>query len=176
MLSRPDDTFVIGHAASGKSAWAENEVLHMASAGSGRAIYVATAEALDAEMKAKVARHAARRGSGWTLVETPFDLAATCAERRAGEVVLIDCATMWLTRLVMARRDWRRPAQDWITAMTASPACYVVVTNDVGGGVVPDNAVARAFQRDQGLLNQQLAAAMARVVLVTAGLPMRLKG
>lgn len=171
-----DDTLVIGHAASGKSAWAEGVVLQTASETGARAVYVATAAVLDEEMRAKVAAHAARRGPDWTLIETPADLARTCAARGADEVALVDCATLWLTSLAMEGRDWCGPAEDWIAAMAASPARFVVVTNDVGGGVVPDNAMARAFQRDQGALNQRLAAAMARVVLVTAGLPLRLKG
>lgn len=175
MLPPRDNVLVIGHAASGKSAWAEAEARRLA--GPTRAlVYVATAEALDAEMGRKVAVHAARRGAGWTLVETPSDLAAACAGRVAGEVVLVDCATMWLTGHAMAERDWREPAEAWIEAMAASQARFVVVTNDVGGGVVPGNAMARAFQRDQGLLNQRLAAALPRVVSVTAGLAARLKG
>ena len=167
---------VLGHAASGKSAWAEVEALRMAEETGGGAIYVATAEAWDQEMKAKIDTHAARRGARWTLVETPPDLAAACAEAADGAVVLVDCATLWLTALTMAGRDWRGPAEAWVAAMAAGPARFVVVTNDVGGGVVPDNAAARAFQRDQGALNVLLAAALPRVATVTAGLPMRLKG
>lgn len=170
------DILVIGHAASGKSVWAERETLRMSVQTGGRAVYVATADASDAEMRAKIADHAARRDPAWALIETPPDLAATCAARSPDEVVLVDCATLWLTSMTMAGRDWRRPAEAWIAAMAAGPARFVVVTNDVGGGVVPDNAMARAFQRDQGALNQALAAAMARVVAVTAGLPARLKG
>ena len=170
-----DDTLVIGHAASGKSAWAESMVLAMAAEAGGRAVYVATAAVLDGEMRARVAAHTARRGQDWDLIETPPDLALACAARRQKETVLVDCATLWLTSLVIAGRDWRGPAEAWIDAMATSPARFVVVTNDVGGGVVPDNALARRFQRDQGALNQMLAAAMPRVVVVTAGLPLWLK-
>ena len=138
-----------------------------------RPIYVATARASDAEMRAKIAAHAVRRGPDWTLSEAPDDLASACGGRGADEVVLVDCATMWLANLGEA--DWRAPAEAWIAAMTRSPARFVVVTNDVGGGIVPANAMARAFQRAQGALNQRLAQAATRVVLVTAGLAQVLK-
>ncbi len=166
---------VIGHAASGKSDWAEAQALAMADGGPGRAVYVATAEAWDDEMKARIADHAARRGAAWRLIERPPDLAAACAGLAAADVALVDCATLWLTSLVMRGAQWRDPAEAWIAAMRAGPARFVVVTNDVGGGVVPDNAAARAFQRDQGALNRMLAAALPRVATVTAGLPVWLK-
>ncbi|WP_299816508.1 bifunctional adenosylcobinamide kinase/adenosylcobinamide-phosphate guanylyltransferase [uncultured Jannaschia sp.] len=162
---------VLGHAASGKSLWAEGETRCQA----GDHVYVATARAGDAEMKAKIDLHAARRGADWTLVEAPVDLAATCARAGPKQVVLVDCATMWLANLMMEGADWHGPAEAWIGAMAEAPARFVVVSNDVGGGVTPDNALARAFQRAQGALNQRLAAAMDAAVLVTAGLPQRLK-
>lgn len=164
-------TLVLGHAASGKSAWAEREVLRMA----GTALYIATAVAGDAEMRAKIALHATRRGAEWSLVEAPLDLARACASVEEGAAVLVDCATLWLTNLTMEGRDWQPAAAAWIAAMAASGARFTVVSNDVGGGITPDNAMARAFRRDQGALNQRLAAAAERVVLVTAGLPLELK-
>ncbi|SFJ36401.1 bifunctional adenosylcobinamide kinase/adenosylcobinamide-phosphate guanylyltransferase [Jannaschia pohangensis] len=164
-------TVVLGHAASGKSRWAEDEVDRL----DGAAIYVATARIWDAEMGTKVAAHAARRGTGWALIEEPLDLATVCAARQAGEVVLIDCATLWLTNLMMDDIDWQAAALKWFSAMSDSPATFVVVTNDVGGGVTPDNAMARQFQRMQGQLNQELAALADRVILVTAGLAQVLK-
>ncbi|MDB2407757.1 bifunctional adenosylcobinamide kinase/adenosylcobinamide-phosphate guanylyltransferase [Jannaschia sp.] len=168
MSDTPAITLVLGHAASGKSAWAEGQVLAQ-----GAATYVATAALWDEEMQEKARAHAARRGPDWTLIDGPEDLAATC--RALKGPVLIDCATMWLTGLVLADRDWVAPATDWIAAMQASQATFHVVSNDVGGGVTPDNALARRFQRAQGALNQQLATAADRVILVTAGLPMILK-
>lgn len=164
-------TLVLGHASSGKSAWAEAEAVE----NSHRLIYVATSRLWDEEMTAKARDHAARRGSRWTLVEEPVDLAAICAARQADEMALIDCATMWLTNLIMDETPWEAPAEAWIAAMTTSPALFIVVSNDVGGGVTPDNELARRFQRAQGALNQRLAAAAGRVVLVTAGLAQVLK-
>lgn len=166
-----DITLVLGHAASGKSLWAEREVLRRG----GPMIYVATARVGDAEMRAKVRAHADRRGPEWTLIEAPDDLEAVCADRAAGDMVLIDCATLWLTNRMMDDDDWQALANEWISAMKAAPARFVVVSNDVGGGVTPDNAMARRFQRMQGDLNQRLAAAADAVYLVTAGLPQRLK-
>jgi adenosylcobinamide kinase/adenosylcobinamide-phosphate guanylyltransferase len=162
-------TLVLGHAASGKSAYAEAATL----AETGHAAYVATAALRDEEMRAKARAHAARRGPAWTLVEQPQDLAATCAGLTGP--VLIDCATLWLTPLVIEDRDWHAAAAAWIAAMRAAEATFHVVSNDVGGGVTPENALARRFQRAQGALNRMLAAEADRVVLVTAGLPQVLK-
>ncbi|WGH80022.1 bifunctional adenosylcobinamide kinase/adenosylcobinamide-phosphate guanylyltransferase [Jannaschia ovalis] len=164
-------TLVLGHAASGKSDWAEAAVRATGAA----PVYVATAQALDAEMSNKIKAHAARRGPEWRLVEAPLDLAAACEPARDGEVWLIDCATMWLTNKIMADADWHEPAEAWLAHVADSPAGFVVVSNDVGGGVTPDNSLARRFQREQGALNQRLARAADRVVLVTAGLAQRLK-
>lgn len=171
MSENSDITLALGHAASGKSLWAEEEVARRG----GRKIYVATARIWDEEVRAKVAAHAARRGSDWTLVETPDDLAATCDGFGAGDTVLIDCATMWLTNQMMDENDWQTLANAWLSAMRRTPARFVIVSNDVGGGITPDNAMARRFQRMQGDLNQQFAAAADHVFLITAGLPQRLK-
>lgn len=141
----------------------------------GRPVYVATSRILDRDMAQKIADHAARRGPDWTLIEEPIDLPSVCASRMVGETVLIDCATMWLTNLMMDDLPWEDRADAWIAAMGAAPARFVVVSNDVGGGVTPDNAMARRFQRMQGALNQRLAAALDAVTLVTAGLPQHLK-
>lgn len=171
MSQKSDLLFVLGHAGSGKSLWAEVETVRLG----GVPRYVATARVWDDEIREKVAKHAARRGSEWTLSEVPTDLAGACARFGSGDVVLIDCATMWLTNLLMDEVDETPLAEDWLRAMKDSAARFVVVSNDVGGGVTPDNALARRFQRRQGALNQHLAAAADRVVLVTAGLPQWLK-
>ncbi|WP_235962441.1 bifunctional adenosylcobinamide kinase/adenosylcobinamide-phosphate guanylyltransferase [Jannaschia marina] len=166
-----DITLVLGHTASGKSLWAEEEIALMR----GRKKYVATSRLLDSEMHKKAALHAARRGDDWRVHEESVDLAAVCATFGTGDAVLVDCATMWLTNLMMDDVDWEPRAEAWLAAMHASTARFVVVSNDVGGGVTPDNTMARRFQRMQGALNQRLAAAADRVFLVTAGLPLRLK-
>ena len=167
----PPLTLVIGGAASGKSALAERLVV---ATGRPRR-YVATAEAWDDEMAARIAAHRARR-DGWTTVEAPHDLAGALAGAAAGEAVLVDCATLWLTNRMLAGADPAAEAAALAAALAACAAPVVVVTNEVGQGIVPDNALARAFRDAQGRLNQRLAAAAGRVVLVTAGLPLALKG
>lgn len=171
MAIRNKITLVLGHAASGKSSWAEAEVARLG----GPKVYVATARLWDDEMRAKALAHAEDRGPDWTLIEEETDLAATCASATDDSVVLVDCATMWLTNLLMDDLDPAQPLQAWMQAMETSPARFVIVSNDVGGGVTPDNALARRFQRAQGRLNAQLAALADRVFWVRAGLPQQLK-
>ena len=164
-------TLVLGGARSGKSAYAESLV-----AGPG-AVYVATAEAIDDEMGERIARHRARRGAGWTTVEAPLDLAAAlraCAPAASGGV-LVDCLTVWLGNLMHAGRDIDREAGSLLESLAVPPVPVVLVANEVGLGVVPDNPMARAFRDHAGRLNQALAARADRVVLVTAGIPLVLK-
>ena len=164
----------MGHAASGKSEWAEREVRAAARAEGRRPTYLATARAGDREVAVKVAAHAARRGDEWDLVEEPVDL--TSAAAALDGPVLIDCLTMWLTNMLPDGDRWEENAQAWLDKMAdADSARFWLVSNDVGGGVTPANALARRFQRMQGLLNQRVAARADRVVLVTAGLAQELK-
>ena len=167
-------TLVLGGARSGKSAYAESLV-----AGPG-AVYVATAEAIDDEMGERIARHRARRrGEGWTTVEAPLDLAAALRAHAPGASgVLVDCLTVWLGNLMHAGRDIDRETGSLLESLAGPPAPpvpIVLVANEVGLGVVPDNPMARAFRDHAGRLNQALAARADRVVLVTAGIPLVLK-
>lgn len=163
-------TLVLGGARSGKSAYAESLV-----AGPG-AVYVATAEAIDDEMGERIARHRARRGAGWTTVEAPLDPAAALRAHAPGvSGVLVDCLTVWIGNLMHAGRDIDREAGSLLESLAVPPAPVVVVANEVGLGVVPDNPMARAFRDHAGSLNQALAARADRVVLVTAGIPLVLK-
>lgn len=172
-MSLPRLTLVIGGAASGKSAQAEALVRDQ----SGTRVYIATAQAFDDEMKAKIARHREMRAEhGWRTIEAPFDACAAVSELRAGEVALFDCATFWLSNLMLAERDWRAEADRLLAALASTPAPVVVVTNETGQGIVPENALARAFRQAQGELNQLLAAQADLVVAVMAGLPLVLKG
>ncbi len=141
-----------------------------------RSVYFATTRNADGEIRGKVEIHRRRRGVRWRTVDVPRDIAGAFAEISGDEAVLVDCATMWLANLGEDGVDWRPEAERMIEAMARCPARVCVVTNDVGGGVVPANALARRFQRDQGELNQRLARALGHVVLVTAGLPLALKG
>jgi adenosylcobinamide kinase/adenosylcobinamide-phosphate guanylyltransferase len=164
-------TLVLGGASSGKSAEAERRVT-----ATGRArVYIATAEAWDDEMAAKIARHRAARGPAWRTVEAPRDLPAALATVTADEAVLIDCATLWLTNLMLADSDLAAAEAALLAAIDACPAPVVIVSNEVGQGIVPDNALSRRFRTAQGGLNQRLAARAASVVAVMAGLPLTLK-
>jgi adenosylcobinamide kinase/adenosylcobinamide-phosphate guanylyltransferase len=166
-------SLVIGGARSGKSAFAERLVL-----GSGlQPVYVATATAFDGEMADRIAAHRADRdGKGWRTLEAPRDLSAALAGATAGEAVLVDCATLWLTNALLDGADLTAEAAALEAALAACAAPVVVVSNEVGFGIVPDNALARAFRDAQGRLNQRLAAAAGLAVLVAAGLPVVLKG
>ncbi|GAW36639.1 bifunctional adenosylcobalamin biosynthesis protein CobP [Roseovarius sp. A-2] len=165
-------TLVLGGAASGKSAYAEGLVR---AAGRPR-IYLATAEAHDAEMRAKLERHRARRGPDWRTVEAARDIGPALAQAGSGDVVLLDCATMWLSNHLLAESDLAQAEAALVAALDSCAAPVVVVSNEVGLSVVPDNALARRFQNAQGALNQRLAARAGLVVNVIAGLPQVLKG
>lgn len=169
----PALSMVIGGARSGKSALAERLVL-----ASGRTpVYLATAEAHDDEMAARIAAHqAARAGTGWRTVEAPRDLAPALADATVGEAVLLDCATLWLTNAILAGADLATEQAALLAALAGCKAPVVVVTNEVGLSIVPENALARAFRDAQGRLNQRLAAEAGLVVAVWAGLPLVLKG
>lgn len=168
----PHLTFVLGAAASGKSAWAERL---LAATGQPK-VYIATAESRDEEMQVKIVAHQARRGAGWTTVEAPHDLETPLAAVGADEAVLIDCATLWLANLMAAKADLTNEESRLFHALNRCAGSVCVVSNEVGAGIVPDNALARRFRAAQGRLNQGLAARAGLVVQVVAGLPLVLKG
>lgn len=165
-------TLVLGGARSGKSRFAERLV-----AGSGlRPVYVATARAGDAEMAARIAAHRARRGNAWTVVEEPLDLPGALAAAPPDSAVLVDCLTLWLANLMAAGRDAGAAGDALVAALAARARPPVVlVSNEVGQGVVPGNPLARRFRDAAGRLHQDIAAAADRVCFVTAGLPHWLK-
>ena len=165
-------TLVIGGARSGKSSFAEGLV--MATDRPRR--YIATAQAWDAEMRSRIAQHRDQRGDGWITVEAPLGLAGALADARANEVVLVDCATLWLSNHLLAEADLEAEAAKLQAAIAECAAPIVVVSNEVGWSIVPDNALARAFRDAQGRLNQRMAAQAGLVVAVMAGLPIVLKG
>lgn len=168
----PKLSFVLGGAASGKSAFAEALVVQT---GAPR-VYLATSEIYDDETRQKVKAHLAQRGEGWRTIEAPMDLAPALASVSENEVLLLDCATMWLTNQMMAEADLAAEAEGLIQQITACAGRVVVVSNEVGMGIVPDNALARRFRNAQGKLNQRLAAEADLAVFVIAGLPTVLKG
>jgi adenosylcobinamide kinase/adenosylcobinamide-phosphate guanylyltransferase len=162
-------TLVLGGARSGKSRHAESLIM----AGPSPWVYVATAEPLDDEMTARIAAHRARRGTGWRAVEAPRDLAGALAGIR--NAVLVDCLTLWLSNLMLADADIEAETARLEGALTNAAVPVVLVSNEVGFGIVPDNALARRFRDAQGRLNQRIAARADRVVLMVAGLPLVVK-
>lgn len=172
MWNLPRLSLVVGGARSGKSRAAERLV-----SGTGRGRhYIATAQAWDDEMRARIAAHQDDRGPDWQTHEAPRDIAGVLAGLPAEAVVLLDCATLWLTNVLLAEGDIEAETRGLLAALRASAAPVVVVSNEVGWGIVPENALARAFRDHQGRLNQRLAAEAGLVLGVMAGLPFALKG
>ena len=168
----PRLTLVLGGARSGKSRYAEALITGCPSPW----IYLATAQAYDEEMTSRIAEHKARRPQGWRTIETPLDLAAAVMANGGSETpLLIDCLTLWLSNVMLTGRDVATACRELVDALTATAGPIVAVSNEVGLGIVPDNALARAFRDAQGRLNQDIAAAADRVILMTAGLPLTLK-
>lgn len=164
-------TFVLGGARSGKSTYAET----LASGFPAPWRYVATAQALDDEMRERIDLHRARRGNDWMTAEAPYDLAGALAEAPDGQPVLIDCLTLWLSNHLLAGHDVEAECDGLASALAKPRGPWFVVSNEVGLGLVPDNALGRRFRDAQGRLNKQVAEAADRVVMMVAGLPMQVK-
>jgi adenosylcobinamide kinase/adenosylcobinamide-phosphate guanylyltransferase len=171
-MSKARAILVLGGARSGKSRYAETLL-----AASGRTpIVIATAEAGDAEMAERIEAHRAARPAGWRTIETPLDLAAAIRSAcQPDHVVLVDCVTLWLCNLFMAERAIMPEVQALAETVAQAAGPLVLVSNEVGGGIVPDSDLGRRFRDEQGWLNQRLAQVCDHVVLVTAGLPQLLK-
>ncbi len=166
-----DVTLVLGGARSGKSARA------LKLAAQPPHIFIATAEALDPEMAERIARHRSERDSSWGLIEAPLELAAAILDNDGGgTVLLVDCLTLWLSNLMHAGRDCAAETDALLGALSRTRGRVVMVSNEVGMGLAPDNALGRAFRDEQGRLNRRVAEAADRVEFVAAGLPLTLKG
>ncbi|RJT41921.1 bifunctional adenosylcobinamide kinase/adenosylcobinamide-phosphate guanylyltransferase [Mesorhizobium waimense] len=171
MPDRKRLTFVIGGARSGKSAHAETLVTSRPAPWT----YIATAEAYDREMRERIALHRSRRGEGWTTVDAPLDLAGALAALPEGRPVLVDCLTLWLTNHMLAEHDIEAECLRLTDVLSRPRGPWFVVSNEVGQGIVPDNALARRFRDAAGRLNQQVAAVADTVLLMVAGLPLKVK-
>lgn len=167
---------VLGGVRSGKSAYAETRALALRKAPK-RALYLATAEPGDGEMTARIAAHRARRGSAWATIEEPRDLAGAIATHAApGAPILVDCLTLWLSNLMHGRADIDAETEKLCAALARVKGPVVLVSNEVGLGIVPDNGLAREFRDHAGRLHQRVAQVARDVVFVAAGLPLALKG
>jgi adenosylcobinamide kinase/adenosylcobinamide-phosphate guanylyltransferase len=170
-MTQPCITLVTGGARSGKSAEAERRVLALP----GPPVYIATAEAGDGEMAERIARHRQRRGAEWRTVEAPLALAGALEASDGAGPRLVDCLTLWLSNVLLAGREGEAAAEALEAVLRAQVSPVVLVTNEVGAGIVPENALARAFRDAAGLLNQRIAAVADEVVLTVSGLPLVLK-
>jgi adenosylcobinamide kinase / adenosylcobinamide-phosphate guanylyltransferase len=164
-------TLVLGGARSGKSRYAESLIAALPPPWA----YVATAEAGDEEMAARIKMHRERRSASWRTIEAPRDLASALAAC-CTMPVLVDCLTLWLSNLMLAEAEIEKEIEGLEQSLLATRAPVVLVANEVGSGIVPDHALGRRFRDLQGILNQRIAARADRVVLMVAGLPLAVKG
>jgi adenosylcobinamide kinase/adenosylcobinamide-phosphate guanylyltransferase len=163
---------VLGGARSGKSSFAQARAEDLP----GDLVYIATAQAFDDEMVERITLHRLDRGPRWATVEAPIDLAEAIKRRCAPDsVVLVDCLTLWLSNLMLAEYDVARASERLVATITDAPGALIFVANEVGLGIVPDNALARRFRDAAGRLNQMIAKHADEVVFIAAGLPLRLK-
>lgn len=163
---------ILGGARSGKSALGERLARRL---GDDR-VYIATAQAFDGEMTARIARHQEDRGTDWETLEAPLDLPAVLAAVGPGRVVLIDCLTLWLSNILLAERDVAAAQNALLSTLDQVPGPVIAVSNEVGLGIVPDTPLGRHFRDAQGRLNQAVVARADTAVFVVAGLPLVLKG
>jgi adenosylcobinamide kinase / adenosylcobinamide-phosphate guanylyltransferase len=163
-------TLVLGGARSGKSRFAESLAV-------GRLHYVATAQAFDDEMRSRIALHQRQRGQGWTTHEEVYDVPQRLRKLNDPlNFILVDCLTLWLSNLMLADRDVTVACEALLSELQHNNATIVLVSNEVGLGIVPDSPLGRAFRDEQGRLNQQVANVADDVVFIAAGLPLVLKG
>jgi adenosylcobinamide kinase/adenosylcobinamide-phosphate guanylyltransferase len=169
----PPATLILGGARAGKSRYAEQLI---DASGATQAVYIATAQAGDVEMATRIAAHRAQRNGSWLTIEEPLALADAVANNtQAGRPILIDCLTLWLSNLLHAGEDPDEGCDQLLHALSRAPCPVLLVSNEVGLGIVPDNALAREFRDHAGRLHQRIAAAIERVVFVAAGLPLLMK-
>lgn len=163
---------VLGGARSGKSRYAQAraEALGL------KPIYVATAQAFDDEMCSRIARHQADRDTGWETIEAPIAIDRAVAERSDPDtVMLIDCLTLWATNLILGDHAVAEATQALVAALANARGPVILVANEVGYGIVPENELARQFRDEAGMINQRVAAAVSEVKLIVAGLPVSVK-
>ena len=171
MTENPHLTLILGGARSGKSAYAETLVM----AHPAPWTYLATAQAFDAEMRARIDAHKARRGEGWRTIEAPQDLPDAILDAPAQAPLLVDCLAIWLSNRMLAGSDIEADRAALLGALGARSAPTVVVSPEVGLSIVPENALARAFRDAAGVMHQEVAKISAHVALVVAGYPVKVK-
>lgn len=178
MADKPAIHLILGGARSGKSAYAEQ----LAQASGLEVTYIATAQVYDEEFGERVARHRSSRPAHWETIEQPFDLASTVQQQAGiGRCLIVDCLTLWLAQCICPECappegvDWAQEKADLLDTLPGLPGQIILVSNEVGMGIVPMGEINRRFQDEQGRLNQAVAALAQRVTFVAAGLPLVLK-
>lgn len=165
-------TLILGGTRSGKSSFAQK----LAEESRKNLLYIATAEAFDQEMTDRIERHQHDRGPDWQTIEESRDIAATIATRSSPQVtILVDCLTIWLSNLMLTDTDIEAASEKLIDALKAAPGPVILVSNEVGSGIVPENPLGRKFRDESGRMNQRVAAISDNVALIVAGLPLCLK-
>lgn len=165
--------FILGGARSGKS----RRALQLAEKAAARRVFIATAQAFDDEMAARIAHHKTERGAGWSTIEAPLDLIpALKTAPDHGQVCVVDCLTLWLSNLMHHERDVEAETTSLCRAIASAKLPLILVSNEVGLGLVPETPLGRSFRDAQGRLNQAVAQVCERVEFVAAGLPLTLKG
>ncbi|WP_292051419.1 bifunctional adenosylcobinamide kinase/adenosylcobinamide-phosphate guanylyltransferase [Brevundimonas sp. UBA5866] len=167
-------TLVLGGARSGKSRYAQRAAEAAATAACTKPIAIVTAQIYDDEMAERVAKHREERGDEWETIEAPLDLPQAIETLEEGDVAVIDCVTLWLTNVMLAEKDIAQQTRELLAALTITRAEIWVVSNEVGWGIVPDNALARRFRDEAGRLNQALAESGKHSVLIVAGMKLDL--
>ncbi len=170
-LPPPRLTFVLGGARSGKSAHGEQLISRLPAPW----IYIATAQAFDAEMETRIRQHQDRRDERWQTVEAPLELVKTLDKVPDNTPLLLDCLTLWLSNQLLREADLDHETNALIAALARPRGPWVIVSNETGMGIVPDNALARRFRDEAGRLNQRVAAMASEVILMTAGIPLHVK-
>lgn len=168
----PKNTLILGGTRSGKSSFAQR----LAEENGGEWIYIATAEAFDAEMADRINRHRKDRAPNWQTVEENRNIANVIRDKSSrGTILLIDCLTLWLSNLMMAKADIETEVDNLLSALDRAQGSVILVSNEVGSGIVPESPLGREFRDESGRMNQRIAATVQEVALITAGLPLWLK-
>jgi adenosylcobinamide kinase/adenosylcobinamide-phosphate guanylyltransferase len=168
-------TLVLGGARSGKSGFAQAQAGVQAEAHGGRLVMIVTGQAFDDEMRARIDQHRRERGEAWRTVEVPLDLPQALARLHEDDVVVVDCLTLWLSNLMLAERAVKPETTVLLAALGGVKNPVWLVSNEVGLGIVPENALARRFRDETGSLHRLVAAQADHVVLMVAGLPLMVK-
>lgn len=168
-------TLVLGGARSGKSGYAKHSAEVAAQVAGGRLVMLVTAEALDDEMKARIAAHRAGRGKEWTTVDAPIALAQAITELKPDDRIVIDCLTVWMQNLLAKDIDVDAATTALIDALNHRRYPTWIISNEIGSGIAPEDAEARKYRDACGRLHQRVAAAADQVVLMVAGLPLQVK-